>query len=153
MDMRTWLRGLIATALLVTGPAFAADRGTPEQAKALVERAVQHIKEAGKEKAFEDFDDPKGNFVEGDLYIFVEDMTAVNLAHGANKGLVGKSLYDVKDADGKPIGREFVAVAQASGEGWVSYKWPNPVSKKIEEKLTYVKKMDDMIVMCGAYKS
>jgi len=151
--MRTRLWGLIAAALFVTGPASAADHGTPEQAKALVERAVQHIKEAGKEKAFEDFDDPKGNFVEGDLYIFVEDMMAVNLAHGANKALLGKSLFDVKDADGKSIGREFVAVAQTSGEGWVSYKWPNPVSKKIEEKLTYVLKMGDMIVMCGAYKS
>jgi signal transduction histidine kinase len=153
MDMRTRLLGLIAAALLVAGPAFAADRGTPEQAKALVERAVQHIKEVGKEKAFEDFNDSKGSFVEGDLYIFVEDMTATNLAHGANKGLIGKSVYDLKDADGKLIGREFIAVAQASGEGWVSYKWPNPISKKIEEKSTYVKKVDDMMILCGAYKS
>jgi hypothetical protein len=151
--MRTRLWGLIATAWLVMGPAFAADRGTPEQAKALVERAVAHIKEVGKEKAFEDFNDPQGSFVEGDLYIFVEDMTATNLAHGANRALVGKSLYDLKDADGKLIGRELVSVAQGSGEGWVSYKWPNPVSKKIEEKATFVRKVDDFMVLCGAYKS
>ncbi|WP_245311126.1 hypothetical protein [Bradyrhizobium valentinum] len=62
--MRTWVVAIVATVLALTGPAMSAERGTPEQAKALVERAVQHIAEVGKEKAFEDFHDPKGKFVE-----------------------------------------------------------------------------------------
>jgi len=145
--------GLIAAVMIWVTPLNAADRGTPEQAKALVERAVQHLKSVGKDKAFEDFNDAKGNFVESDLYIFVEDMNAVALAHGANKALIGKSVYDLKDADGKLFAREFISVAQSSGEGWVTYKWPNPVSKKLEEKATYLKKVDDVIVLCGAYKN
>ena len=44
-------------------------------------------------------------------------------------------------------------MAQTSGEGWVTYKWPNPVSKKIEDKAAFIRKVDDMIVGCGAYKS
>ena len=151
--MRTWVVAIVATVLAFTAPAMSAERGTPEQAKALVERAVQHIAAVGKEKAFEDFNDPKGKFVEGDLYIFVEDMTATTIAHGANKALMGKPLYDLKDADGKFFAREFIQVAQTSGEGWVTYKWPNPVSKKIEDKAAFIRKVDDMIVGCGAYKS
>jgi signal transduction histidine kinase len=46
-----------------------------------------------------------------------------------------------------------VSVAQTSGQGWVNYKWPNPVTKKIGEKSTFIMKVDDMIVACGAYKS
>jgi cytochrome c len=142
---------LIAMGFL--GAAQASEPGTPDQAKALVERAVRHLQDVGRAKAFEDFNDPKGNFVDRDLYIFVQDMTATNLAHGANKALIGKSLYDLKDADGKLFAQEFVSVAKTSGQGWVDYKWPNPVTRKIEDKSTFIMKFEDMMVACGAYKS
>jgi len=48
---------------------------------------------------------------------------------------------------------EFVAVAKTKGEGWVDYKWANPVSKAVEPKSSFVKKANDaMLVGCGFYK-
>lgn len=152
--MRKLFAAFIGAVFLASfSAALASDRGTPPEAKALAEKAAAHLKEVGKEQAFADFNDPKGKFVDRDLYIFVEDMTATNLAHGANKALIGKSLYDLKDADGKLLGRNFVEVAKTKGAGWVNYKWPNPVTKKIEEKETYIIRVDDVFVGCGAYKS
>ena len=74
------------------------------------------------------------------------------LAHGANKALVGKPQLDMKDADGKTFNHETASIAATKGEGWVEYKWANPVTKKIEVKVSFVKLVDDMIIGAGVYK-
>jgi cytochrome c len=60
----------------------------------------------------------------------------------------------LKDADGKYFMREMVKVAQTKGTGWVDYKWTNPVSKKIEHKSSYVKRVgnENLLIGCGIYK-
>ena len=35
---------------------------------------------------------------------------------------------------------------------WVEYGWTNPVSKKIEPKITYGVKYGDTVVISGIYK-
>jgi hypothetical protein len=40
----------------------------------------------------------------------------------------------------------------SSGNGWVDYKWPNPITNKIEDKSSYVEKMGDYFVGVGIYK-
>ncbi len=52
-----------------SGFALAAD-GTPAEAKALVKKAIDYMKANGKDKAFAEFSNPKGKFVDRDLYIF-----------------------------------------------------------------------------------
>jgi cytochrome c len=133
---------------------IAAERGTPDEAVAMVKKAVAYIKANGKEKAFADFGNV-GNtqFHDRDLYIFVYDLSGVNLAHGNNPKMVGKNLIDMKDNSGVPIIKSFIDVANAKGKGWVDYKWPNPMTKAIEAKSSYVEKLDDMIVGCGIYKN
>ena len=42
--------------------------------------------------------------------------------------------------------------AKKDGEGWVDYKWPNPTTKKVEGKSSYVKKVGDLIIGVGIYK-
>ncbi len=126
--------------------------GTANEAKGLVEKAVAHIKSEGKEKAFAEFSNNKGKFVEKDLYIFVVDFKGLTLAHGGNSKLVGKDMNDLKDADGQFFIRKMIEVAKTKGTGWVDYKWVNPVTNKIEPKSTYVQKYDDYFVGCGIYK-
>ncbi len=149
--MKYIIRVMIALAVL-TGVSAAQKRGTTAEAEALVKRAIAFIKESGKEKAFDAFSDPKGRFVNGDLYVFVYDLNGKCLAHGGNIKMVGKDLVELKDADGKPFVQERIALVKEKGKGWQNYKWSNPVTKQIENKTAYVEKVDDFIVGCGAYK-
>lgn len=146
----------IAGVLLLALPAAgAAERGSAMEAKALVEKAVAKIKADGPKAAFAAFEKKDGGFVDRDLYIFVFDFDGKILSHGASKDLIGQNLItqQTKDADGKVFAAEFVAVAKTQGEGWVDYKWPNPVSKAVEPKSSFVKKANDaMLVGCGFYK-
>lgn len=147
------LLGVAALGLAFCGGASANERGTSDEAVAMVKKAVAYTKDAGKEKAFADFNDT-GNkqFHDRDLYIFVYDMNGVNLSHGNNPKMVGKNLIEMRDADGKFIIKGFVEVASSKGKGWVDYKWPNPVTKAVESKSSYVEKVDNMIVGAGVYK-
>ncbi len=47
----------------------------------------------------------------------------------------------------------FHHVGNSKGSGWIDYKWPNPVTKAVEQKSTYVEKVDDVVVGCGIYKN
>lgn len=130
----------------------ASEQGTAEEAIAMVKKAVAYLKANGKEKAFAEFSNPKGQFIDRDLYILVLDSNIVMLAHGVNPKIIGKSLIETKDADGKPFAKQFYEIGATKGSGWVDYKWPNPVTKVIDQKSTYVEKVGDVLVACGIYK-
>lgn len=138
---------LLATTLLAP-TAFAQDSGTPDEAKAMAVRAADLLRAKGQEVAFPEFN--KGAaFHDRDLYVMVYDATGKCVSHGANPALIGKTLIDLKDTDGTPLIQHLVAVQDA---GWVDYKWPHPVTKKIEPKTTYVVHVGDYWVGVGAYK-
>lgn len=128
------------------------DKGTADEAVALVKKAVAYIKDNGNEKAYAEFNNSKGKFVDRDLYIFVVNTTGKTMAHGTNPKLVGKNMIDLKDADDKYFIKAFLEVANTKGKGWVDYKWINPVSKAMDQKSTYVEKVGDVMVLCGIYK-
>ncbi len=134
--------------------AQAADKGTADEAVALVKKAAAYLKANGKDKAYAEFSNPTGQFVSKDLYVFVYGLNdGVNLAHGANAKLIGKNLIDLKDANGVYIVKEFLKTANSkTGTGWVDYQWPNPVTKTMEAKSTYVEKAGDVMIGCGIYK-
>lgn len=134
------------------GSCMAGDKASAEDAVMMVKKAVAYIKENGREKAFEQFQNPAGGFRDRELYVFVDDLKGKVLAQGANPKMVGKDTIEVRDMDGKFFVREFIELAKAHGKGWINYKWPNPVSKKMEEKATYVELLDDIVVGCGIYK-
>jgi hypothetical protein len=136
--------------LTIAATALAAGH-KPAEAKALVKKAVTFVRENGKEKALAEFNDPKGRFVKGELYILAYDFNGVLLANPHNLKNVGHNRLDVKDADGKPFIKEFMEVGK-KGSGWVSYKWTNPVTHKIEPKETYLETVDGIIVGSGIYR-
>lgn len=151
--MQRVLKGLILGFLLVVHvTVWAADKGTAEQAVAMVKKAAAYINGNGKEKGFAEINSPSGQFKDRDLYVAVLDFDAMTLAHGGNPRMVGKNMMAMKDADGKPFIKQFLDVAKSKGSGWVDYKWPNPVTKAIEQKSTYVEKVGDMVLICGIYK-
>jgi len=128
--------------------ARAVEYGTRDEARAMAERAAQFFVEQGKDKAFAAFNDGTDGFKDRDLYVFVYDNAGICAAHGANKAMVGKSLIDLRDVDGKDIVRAIVAVQTS---GWVEYKWPNPQTKAITGKAAYVVRSGPYLFGVGAY--
>jgi signal transduction histidine kinase len=147
---KVWI-GLLIVAL-TAGFAFAQAKATPKEAQAMLTKAVEFYKANGQAKAFAAFDDMKGKFVDRDLYIYVCDMNAKILSHGANPALIGKNLIELKDTDGKLFMKELVDKAKSSNSGSVDYKWTNPTSKKVEAKTVFYQKVGDVIIAAGAYK-
>jgi len=143
---------IMIAGLVLAGTAWAGGKGTPAEAEALVKKAIAFYKANGKDKAFAEFSNLKGQFVDRDLYIFVYDMTGKCVAHGQNAKQVGKDLSDLTDPDGKPFVKERIEIAKKSGKGWQNYKFTNPTNKKIENKTAYIEKADDYIFGSGAYK-
>ncbi len=149
--MKRLLAGIVIL-FMVVGLAYAQDRGTSAEAKALLDKAVAFYKANGQAKAFAAFNDAKGQFVSKDLYIFALDMNGKILSHGANASLIGKDMMGAKDADGKLFMKEMVEAGKTKGKGAIDYKWENPKTKKVEQKSSYVEKVDSVILGCGYYK-
>ncbi len=151
--MRRW-RGLAGVLCFLVIPivAAAAEKGTKEEAVAMVKKAIEYAKANGNEKAFSEINNPKGQFVDRDLYVVVYDMNGKCLAHGANQKMVGRELIDNKDIDGKEFMKERIALMKANNTAWQEYKFMNPVTKQIEPKLMYLEKHGELIFGCGVYK-
>jgi len=152
-------RGTIAFCVgaALAGSAFAtvpmaALAATAAQAMALSERAAAYIAKVGEAKAFADFTRPDGGFVDGELYVFCYDRNGVNKAHGGNPSFVGRNLLHIKDPDGKEPNALIVKMGFEHGRGWVNFKWPNPVTKRIEDKTAYVIRTNDVVCGVGYYK-
>ncbi len=133
-----------------TGSVLAAeDKGTEADAIAMVKNCVKFWKENGKEKTVAEVLNPTGQFNKGVYYAVIHDMAGNNIAHGKNPKIVGKPLIDMRDAEGKYLIQDFIKVGKSKeGKGWTEYKWPNPVTKAVEEKKTYTEKIDDNTI-CG----
>jgi cytochrome c len=152
--MRHFAAVLVAlAALLAVQPSNAAEFGTRDEAVAMVKRVQKMFAEAGAEATFKAIDDKTNAALhDRDLYPFVYDLTGICVAHGARPALIGKNLISLKDQNGVYIIQEMVSLARGPGSGWVDYKWPNPLTNKIEDKSSYVEKMGDYFVGVGVYR-
>jgi len=137
---------LALAAFLLGAPAIAR---TAVEAQALAERAVQHIRDVGRDQAFADFSRPDGGFVDGELYIFCQDASGVVVAHGGNPKIVGRDMSEVRGPDGRLANVEINRLGLTQGSGWLEFDWPNPATRRIERKAAYVLKVDDHTV-CGS---
>ncbi|MES2259440.1 MAG: cache domain-containing protein [Pseudomonadota bacterium] len=152
--MHTSIRLLAIGAFLSAccAPAYCAEKATREEAVALVKKVIGEIKTKGLEKTIEEVNEPKGRFLDRDLYVMIYDMSGKNLAHGANPRMVGKNLIEMRDVNGVYFVKERIEIAKTKGSGWQDYQFVNPVSKKIEPKSLYIEKAGDVIVTSGVYK-
>lgn len=137
--------GLVAaTALAVV----AAEFGTPAEAKAMLDKAVAALK-ADKPDALAKFTKGEGGFKDRDLYPYCGGPDGNFTAHPT---LVGKSLKELKDKAGKPLGEEIYKVAQEGKVAEVSYMWPRPGTTDPVQKVAYVTKVGDQVCAVGYYK-
>lgn len=132
--------------------AVAGDMATPDEAKAMSQKAQAAVNDMGSEKAFVVFAEADGGYQEKDLYVFCLDMEGVMLSHAKKPQLVGKNLLEFNKY-GDYLFKDMVATASADGEGWVDYKWPYPGTEEVREKTSYVMTNDEgFFCGVGAYK-
>ena len=74
-----------------------------------------------------------------DDYFWINDMHPTMVMHPMKPALNGKDLSENKDADGVLMFKEFVAVVQKDGEGFVEYQWAKPNQDGASPKISYVK--------------
>ena len=92
-------------------------RSSPQEAKGMLDLAVEALKKQGP-ASFDAFNDPKGAFVQDDLYVFAVGLDDAKFyAHGASPSLVGKPAAELRDAQGKAIIKEMMSGRQGQGLG------------------------------------
>lgn len=153
----TYGLAIAATAFCLTtatGSALAAgDRGTKEEAKALVERTVADIKKEGAAAVYAKINNKEGGYTDRDLYLIIFSTKCVILAHGVNAALVDVDMWETADTDGLKFCQKFLEGTQTKPDGnWVDFKFTDPKTKKILPKSNYVVKVGDTMVMAGYYK-
>ena len=114
----------------------------------MLEKAVAAVK-ADKPKALAMFTKGEGGFKDRDLYPYCGGPDGNFTAHPT---LVGKSLKDLKDKAGKPLGVEVYAVAKDGSIAEVSYMWPRPGQTDPVAKVVFVTKVADQVCAVGYYK-
>lgn len=136
---------------MITSAHAATGKGTADEATAMLGKAAAHYQSVGRDQALKDFSSKGNGWQDRDLYVFCMDDAGKNTAHGANAGLIGRDLSGLKDADGKLFVAELLTTGK-NGGGWVDYRWPNPTTKKVERKSSYVKQIGSDICGIGIYK-
>lgn len=131
---------LILFLALALPVAAAAQQPTPGEVKELALRAVGLIEERGLDMAREAFN-REGEYRFGEIWVNVVDFKGVRLIYPPRPSGIGHSALDVKDADGRALVREIIAVARDRGEGWVKYSRLDPQSKRIEPRIGFVKRI------------
>jgi len=110
---------------------------------AFVDEAKDFVLEEGQDKALATFNDPKGRFVRGELYIIAYDFNGTCLAHPYNPDMIGGNVLNETDINGVALKWNMREVAKRGG-GFTYYIWPNPARSNADElKLTYVLKVDE----------
>ena len=119
---------------------------------AFVDEAVTYVNNNGVEKALDEFNNPTGSFVRGDLYIFAYDFNGTCMAHPINPELVGQTgLLDINGVD--VVGRELALAKRGGGTMYIVF--PNPAHDGEEElKQLYIESVNDSLYLgSGLYLS
>jgi cytochrome c len=150
LPRRTLTLSILAMPLIARA-GYAADPATPEEAKALAEKAAIHFTQAGPEKAIADFNDAAGGYVDRELFVVVYDPANRIVGSYGVPALRGKDATLLKDVEGKEFGKEIIALAKDQGSGWVEYRMTNPLTRKVGLKRSWVIGMGDYVLLVGAF--
>jgi cytochrome c len=139
----------VGSRLLAVG--YYIPRASPEQAAAMLERAVAAMK-TDPAKAVAAFNDLNGGYIEDDLYVFVVGLDDGKFrAHGVSPRLLGSDGNALTDPNGQPVIRQMLDALKDKDRGELDYAWRNPVTRKVESKHTLYRKVGDSLVGVGYY--
>ncbi|MBL8539100.1 MAG: cache domain-containing protein [Betaproteobacteria bacterium] len=141
--MNGFKKSAISIAILIAvtagGAGFAAgpDTATPEEAMTKVREAVKFLHDKGA-SGYAEFNNAEGKWVWKDSYVFVYDCRLDKMvAHPLRPDLVGKSILQIQDNNGKYIFKELCKAGDQPHGGWVEYVWPKPGAGNLSRKVSY----------------
>jgi hypothetical protein len=133
-----------------TASVWATDFGTPEEAKAMLEKAVAAVKE-DKAKALDMFNKGEGGFIDRDLYVFCANAgDGIVTAHPY--GEKGKQMKGIVGVNGERLGETMMQNATEGTIKETTYVWPRHPTGEVREKTVFYTKAGDQICGCGYYK-
>jgi methyl-accepting chemotaxis protein len=126
-------------------------QGSADEAMAMVERALAHLAQVGREQAMADFHEPESEFIDRDMYVFSLDRQGIYAAFGARPNMIGQSYSVVPGLDEGFITKLWAVADQ--GGGWVQYEVINSANDEIMHKESYVQVAPDGTLLgCGIYR-
>lgn len=143
----TALRCLLSTtcfALVLPAAALASEFGTPDEARAMLERAVAALR-TDKAAALDAFNRKDGGYRDRDLYIFCAGPDGVFTAHPRAVGRF--NLKSFVDFPGDAIGEEMFNAATEGVFSTVSYVLRRGEEPTARRKTSLITKVDDQV--CG----
>ena len=150
IEVKTSLYSLVDGYVVSVG--YYTPRATRVEAQALLGRAVGFLKSNTPDAAFARFNNPQGDFVQDDQYVFAIGLEDGKYrASGASPQLNGMDVRGMKDAAGNPLFEDMIAVAKKAGSGTVHYVWRNPATNAVESKHTLVQRVGDVLLGVGFY--
>ena len=136
--------------LFTTASVWATDFGTPEEAKAMLERVVAAVKE-DRAKALDMFNKGEGGFIDRDLYVFCANAgDGIVTAHPY--GEKGKQMKGIVGVNGERLGETMMQNATEGTIKETTYVWPRHPTGEVREKTVFYTKAGDQICGVGYYK-
>ena len=136
--------------LFTTASVWATDFGTPEEAKAMLERVVAAVKE-DKAKALDMFNKGEGGFIDRDLYVFCANAgDGIVTAHPY--GEKGKQMKGIVGVNGERLGETMMQNATEGTIKETTYVWPRHPTGEVREKTVFYTEAGDQICGVGYYK-
>ncbi len=127
-------------------------QASADEAHDLVQSAVAHIAEVGREAAFADFHAEGSRFIDRDLYIFVMDRNGTISVFGSKPVLVGQPSSAIPGLEAVSFLEKAWAAADAGG-GWIQYDVVSPGTKQVTPKESFILPLgQNEFIGCGAYR-
>jgi hypothetical protein len=144
----------VASTLLWSGVSFAADLATPDEARALFDRAIAALKadETAALKAFND--DKDKQFRDRDLYVFCFSLPDGNFTAYLSPVLLGSDVRDLK-LPKDPVGQRAYDVVAKAPEGEVvtiDFEFPKPGTKQPVPKQSIEERVGNQACGVSFYK-
>ncbi len=123
------------------------NRGTLEEAVAMVVDALSLFEESGPDALFAAISNENSDrFGDRDLFPIVWDVNGVMLVHGRNSPAMGANRYDTTDVNGFHHSCALIEVAMGEGTGWVPYRFADPLTGQDADMVTYVLALNEELL-------
>lgn len=140
-----------ADALKATVASMRLRHGSADEAMALVQAALAHVRQVGRAQALLDFNDESGHWIDRDLYLFAFDRLGTYSVLGMDPAKVGSNVMD-RARTAAPDFLDRAWAAADDGGAWVRYDAPDPRNGRVAAKEAWIAKIDDeTLIGCGAY--
>ena len=108
-----------------SGPDYAYKR--TKRIVSVVEEAAALIERQGEE-VFPLFRKKGSKWFQGDMYLFIYDLSGKNVVHPVQPEFEGQNLIDLQDINGKPVIQLIIdkVTKHDKPSGWVHYMWIRP---------------------------